>query len=146
MINITEYRYFWEAMKETVAGIRTVMALTVDEEMGRRLQALGRDDLPALFWLPPEADAEGNSTADSLHERNSCVVYVMTKYDPQRSSALEALETTLPIAENLKAVLLRECCGRCGLLNIDPASISTLPETRLYRNLAGWIVGFTAET
>lgn len=147
MIRLRDYREFWEDVAARVDGISSVMPVTIDEEMGKRIQGLKTTDLPVLFWVPPMAEGGRGSDADSLAETNTCVVYVMTRYDPLKGgSSLQALEQTQEAVETLKAMLLSEFCCRCGAVNVNAESISTMPETRFYRNFAGWSVGFTTET
>ena len=146
MIGLKEYGEFWEEIAGRLDGVRSVVAVTIDEEMGRKIQSIPDAALPALFWVPPMAESTRDSNADGLAESNTCVVYIMTRYDPQKSSSLSALIRTQPATEELKRLLLAEYSGRCGMVNLDPASVSTMPETRFYRNFAGWSVGFTADT
>ena len=146
MIDLREYREFWEEVAARLDGVRSAMPVVIDEEMGRKIQGLKDSDLPALFWAPPMAESTRGSDADVLAESNTCVVYVMTRYDPQKSSSLAALEQTQPAIEEIKRLLMGEYSGRCGMINLDPATFSTMPETRFYRNFAGWSLGFTCET
>lgn len=146
MISLHLYRQFWESLQPRVNGLRMVMPVTVSENMGREIQGLGVADTPVLFWLPPSAEAKQTADCDSMEERNECVIFVMRKYDPQKSSALEALEFTLPIVEDIKRHFLRECVTACAMVEIEPGSITTMPETTFYRNFAGWSMGFTAIT
>lgn len=146
MISLKLYRQFWESLADRVEGLRKTMPVTISEDMGKEIQRLGTSDTPVLFWLPPTAEARPDADCDSMEERNECVIFVMRRYDPQRSSALEALEFTLPIVENIKRRFLRECVSHCSMVRIEPGSISTMPETTFYRNFAGWSVAFTAIT
>lgn len=146
MIDLKEYREFWEEVAARLEGVRSVVPVTIDDEMGKKIQGLKGAELPALFWAPPMAESSRDSNADVLAESNTCVVYVMTRYDPQNSSSLEALVETQPAIEELKRMLMGEYSGRCGMVNLDPTTFSTMPETRFYRNFAGWSLGFTCET
>ena len=146
MIGLKEYREFWQEAATRLDGVRSVLPVVIDEEMGKKIQALKGSDLPALFWAPPMAESTEAADADTLAERNTCVVYVMTRYDPLKSSSLEALEETQPAIEALKRLLTGEYSGRCGVINLDPTTFSTMPETRFYRNFAGWSLGFTCDT
>ena len=146
MIDLREYREFWEEVAARLDGVRSAMPVVIDDEMGRKIQGLKDSDLPALFWAPPMAESTRGSDADVLAESNTCVVYVMTRYDPQKSSSLAALEQTQAAIEELKRLLMGEYSGRCGMINLDPATFSTMPETRFYRNFAGWSLGFTCDT
>ncbi len=146
MIDLKEYKSFWEEVSARLEGVRSVVPVVIDEDMGRKIQALKAADLPALFWVPPMAESTNGSNADALAESNTCVVYVMKRYDPQTSSSLEALIDTQPAIEELKRLLMGEYSGRCGIINLDPTTFSTMPETRFYRNFAGWSLGFTCDT
>lgn len=146
MIDLKTYREFWDSLLPRVKGLHKVMPITVSENMNRHIQRLGAEDTPVLFWTPPSAEAQAGSNCDTMTERNECVIFVMKKYDPQKSSALEALEQTLPVIEDIKRHFLMECATACSILEIEADSISTMPETTFYRDFAGWSIGFAAIT
>ncbi len=143
MIDLKEYREFWEEIAGRLDGVKSVVPVVIDEEMGKKIQSLKDADLPALFWVPPMAESTNDSNPDALAEQNTCVVYIMKRYDPLKSSSLAALEETQPAIEELKRLLMEEHSGRCGMINLDPSTFSTMPETRFYRNFAGWSVVFS---
>lgn len=146
MIDLKEYKEFWEELAVRLEGVKSVVPVVIDEEMGKKIQSLKDSDLPALFWAPPMAESNRDSNPDALAESNTCVVYIMTRYDPLKSSSLDALVETQPAIEELKRLVMGEYSGRCGIINLDPTTFSTMPETRFYRNFAGWSLGFTCNT
>lgn len=144
MINLVEYRHYWERMPERLEGIDGVLPVTIDREMGRRIQSLPLHSV-TLFLFPVLADSSAK-TADSYRESNHCVVFVMKKYDPQRQTSFSVLEETQPVAEALKAMLLEDQRVPCSGFKIDVGSMETAPETELYGTFAGWSVAFNAQT
>lgn len=140
MIRIEDYRRMLELLADD-AGISQVMAVTVDEEMGRRLSRLPADSV-TLFFLPPLAEVKSKSH-DALAEENQCVLFVMRKYDPQRLETIDALAQTQDPAEAIKASLVEELSRACSHWRLDITSVSTMPETQFYRGFAGWSLGFT---
>ena len=139
MISLKEYRQYWERAAVKLE-IPKVYAITIDKEMARKIQAVGKGET-VLFWLPPAAKSEG-SGPDSFTEENSCVVFVMVKYDAQRESSLDALEKAQPVAERVKGLLIGEAGSPCSPMRPDLSTIDTLPETDFYGTLAGWSIGF----
>lgn len=140
MIALDAYRRYWEAFARHVPGISEVMPVTIDKQMGRKIQALPRGSV-TLFVLPPVAESTGG--ADAFGEKNLCVLFLMAKYDPQRSSAFEVLERTQPLVEELKRRLLTDLSAGCSPLRINGNGITTAPETELYGDFAGWSVEFS---
>lgn len=140
MINLVQYREYWERVASVVPEITGVLPVTVDRNMGEKIKSLPKDSL-TLFVLPPMA--EGGGRPDSFKEKNICVVFVMAKYDPQRVPSFRVLEETQPVMEVVKRILLETPLHGCSLMRPDPASIVTSPETELYGNFAGWSMEFT---
>lgn len=142
MIDLQQYEEYWTNVPARVPSVRSVMPVTIDEEMGKIIQNLKPDDCPVLFWIVPSAEGSG-TTIDDYREENICVVFVMARYDVQRSRSYEALKRTQPIIEDIKALLLDDVAAGCKLFgSLDLNSINTLPETEFYRSFAGWSIGF----
>ncbi len=139
MISLKDYRGYWTELG-TMLGFTSVMAITIDKEMSKKIQGIKKGDA-VLFWLPPAAKSD-NATFNNFTERNSCVVFVMEKYDPQREGSLDVLERTQPMAENVKAMLVDAALTPCSPLKVELTSLDTLPETDFYGTLAGWSIGF----
>ena len=132
MIDLKDYREYWEGVANRIPVITSCMGVTVDDEMGHRLQEIAMDTA-TLFWIVPNAQTRKGAGVDDYQEDNMCVVFVMTKYDRQRRSAVEALERVQPVMEAL-------CPTLAGL---DVGTLSTIPETGFYNDFAGWSLGFT---
>lgn len=145
MINLQEYKRYWQGVAKRLPEIREVMAVTVDEQMGKKILNLKPEQTPTLFFLPPTGEGTG-SNADNFIENNLCVIFVMQRYDPQRSDTFDVLERTQPIIERVKALMLDDQAAGCPVMRFDVSSLNTLPETEFYRNFAGWSIGFTAKS
>lgn len=142
MIDLVQYREYWERMAHRVAGITDVIPVTVDDAMAKSIQRLPIGSM-TLFFLPPAAESSGRNI-DSFREDNECVVFVMEKYDPQRKSAWSALESSQPIIEAVKQQLLE--MRPCAPVTFDVSTITTLPETKFFAGFAGWSIGFKLKT
>ena len=139
MINLADYRKYWESLAETV-GVSNALAITIDKEMAKKLQAIKRGEM-VLFWLPPASRSEG-AGIDAYKEENSCVLFVMAKYDPLRESSLDCLEATQLTMELVKARLIADAGCPCSKIKAEINSIDTMPETDFYGSFAGWSIGF----
>ncbi len=140
MINLHQYRKYWEDIAASTHGITGVLPITLDDRMGRKIQSLAADSL-TLFVLPPLAESTARD-ADTFSEVNKCVVFVMAKYDPQRLSSFEVLERTQPVVDKIKQQMTVGQRGGCARFIIRAGSIDTAPETELYGQFAGWSIGF----
>ena len=134
MIALSNYRSYWEGVAQRIEAITATMGVTVDEDMGPRLQ-----NIPAgtatLFWSVPSA------------QDNICVIFVMVKYDRQRQRATDVLEQVQPIIEQLKQTIIDDMAEGCQVLaGLDVTTLSTIPETGFYGDFAGWSLGFTLNT
>jgi hypothetical protein len=131
---------------QRIEAITATMGVTVDEDMGPRLQ-----NIPAgtatLFWIVPSAQPHKGSDADNFSEDNICVIFVMKKYDRQRTRATECLEAVQPIIEAIKQTIIDDMATGCQVLaGLDVSTLSTIPETGFYGDFAGWSLGFTLNT
>lgn len=140
MINLVQYRQYWERMAQRIGSITGVLPITLDEQMGKKIQSLPADSV-TLFVLPPLAESEAKNP-DSFREVNKCVVFLMAKYDPQRRSSFEVLEQTQPVIDLVKECMMVDQSTGCPVMKIDVGSIDTAPETELYGRFAGWSIGF----
>ncbi len=144
MINLVKYREYWESVAARVDEIAGVLPVTIDKEMGRKIQALPADSM-TLFVFPPLAEGSGRNT-DAFRESNNCVVFVMQKYNPQQRSAFSLLEETQPVVERVKSMLLADQSAPCSLFDVEMSSVETAPETELYGSFAGWSIAFNAKS
>lgn len=142
MINLRDYMDYWVSAKERSGVIDRVLPVTIDDQMGKRIQQLPSGEL-TLFVFPPVSESTAR-TADAYTERNRCVLFVMRKYDPQRSTSFEVLTETQPTTEILKKMLVDDAAAGCHRFRLDVGSIETAPETELYGRFAGWSIAFTA--
>lgn len=140
MVNLIHYRQYWERMAARIDSITGVLPITLDEQMGKKIQSLPADSV-TLFVLPPLAESSARN-ADSFREANKCVVFLMAKYDPQRRSSFDVLEQTQPVIDLVKECMMADQSAGCSVMRIDPASVDTAPETELYGRFAGWSIGF----
>ena len=140
MINLVQYREYWEGVARRVDSLTGVLPVTIDDQMGKKIQSLPADSV-TLFVFPPLAKSEAKNV-DNYKEVNKCVVFVMTKYDPQRRSSFDVLEQTQPVIDRVKSVLLNDQRAGCPVMRIDAGSIDTAPETELYGRFAGWSIAF----
>ncbi len=140
MINLVSYREYWEGIARRISSIMGVLPVTIDDQMGKKIQSLPAEFV-TLFVLPPLAESNAKNV-DNFKEVNKCVVFLMVKYDPQRRSSFDVLEQTQPIIDEVKCMLLNDQRARCPVMRIDAGSIDTAPETELYGRFAGWSIAF----
>jgi len=146
MVDLKEYGEYWKNIPNRLPAITRVMGVTVDEEMGPRLQRIKAGEI-TLFYIVPSAQADKDSDADGYTEENLCVLFLMMKYDPQRTDVVETLATVQEVMEELKAMLMDDYATNCHTLaGLKVPSLSTIPETGFYGNFAGWSLGFTLLT
>lgn len=126
MINLTEFRLYWEGIAARIDSITGVLPVTIDREMGKKIQSLPAGSV-TLFVFPPLADSTAH-TPDAFRESNRCVVFVMKKYNPAKESSFELLEQTQPGAEAIKGCLLNDSHESCRPFRIDISSVETAPE------------------
>lgn len=144
MINLVLFREYWDGIAARIPEITGVLPVTVDKDMVKKIQGIATGSI-TLFFVPPTAQSETKS-ADSWQERNECVVFVMEKYDPQRKTSFAVLESTQPVIEDVKSLLLNDLTASCPLLNIDVTTLNTVPETEFFAGFAGWSLGFRIKT
>ena len=140
MINLVQYRDYWEGVVRRLDSINGVLPVTIDDQMGKKIQSLPADSI-TLFVFPPLAESNAKSV-DNFKEVNKCVVFVMAKYDPQRRSSFDLLEQTQPIIDEVKSLLLGDQRAGCPVMRVEVDSIDTAPETELYGRFAGWSIAF----
>lgn len=140
MIGLAEYRKYWERAARRLGSVDGVLPVAVDRDMGKRIQALPTGSV-TLFILPPGAESRSRNP-DSFREENQCVVFVMEKYDPQRRSSFETLETSQRAIEDVKALMLGDLAAGCPVMDFDVSTLNTLPETEFFAGFAGWSIGF----
>ncbi len=129
-----------------IPGIRHFMVDTVDSEVGKKYQGLPKDKLPVLGLILPTAIST-SSDVDDVTERNTVVLVLLDKFDPQRKDAVQTCVETQHLIEAIKAIMVYDKAQGCHLLDrLDVASFSTMPETGVYSTLAGWSLGFNFET
>ena len=146
MIDLKDYREYWENLATRTTVITSCIGVTVDDDMGPKLQQQSPEDV-TLFWIVPNAQTRKGATEDNYQEDNTCVVFVMMKYDRQRRTAVQALERVQPVIEALKGLLIEDMAGGCPVLaGMEVGTLSTIPETGFYNDFAGWSRGFTLKS
>ena len=146
MIDIKVYREYWEGVQKRIPEIKKVLPVTIDEEMSKTIQGLSKEECPVLFILIPSG-AGASLSADNVRENNLCVIFLMSKYDPQRKGAYETIEEVQPVMERIKQMLIDDSATGCPVTKeLDLTSLSTLPESGFYRTFAGWSLAFSFKT
>jgi len=140
MISLADYRKYWEGLARRVEALTGVLSVTIDDQMGKKIQSLPAESV-TLFVLPPLAESDAKNV-DNFKEVNKCVVFVMAKYDPQRRNSFDVLEQTQPIIDEVKSILLGDQRAGCPVMRVEADSIDTAPETELYGRFAGWSIAF----
>lgn len=140
MINLRQYREYWECAADRLDSVTGVLPVAVDKDMGKKIQALPTGSV-TLFILPPAGESDSKNS-DSFRESNQCVVFVMEKYDPQRKTSFAVLESSQKAIEEIKALMLDDLNRGCPVMNFDVTTLNTLPETEFYAGFAGWSIGF----
>lgn len=140
MINLLQYREYWERVAARIDSVTGVLPVAVDKDMGKKIQALPTGSV-TLFILPPGGESDSKNP-DAFREANQCVVFVMEKYDPQRKTAFAALESSQKAIEEIKALMLDDLAAGCPVMRFDVSTLNTLPETEFFAGFAGWSIGF----
>lgn len=142
MINLKLFREYWETLSQRMEERFSVLPVTIDKEMGRKIQALpaGR---PHLFIFPPMATGGNYAGRDGYYEDVRVVLFLMRKYNPQKETAFEVLEDIQELTGHIKNVLLGD---HAAPFSIDAHTIETAPETELYGTFAGWSIAFNSRS
>lgn len=144
MINLLQYREYWERVADRLESVTGVLPVAVDKDMGKKIQALPTGSV-TLFILPPGGESDSKNP-DAFREANQCVVFVMEKYDPQRKTSFAALESSQKAIEEVKALMLDDLAAGCPVMRFDVSTLNTLPETEFFAGFAGWSIGFKIMT
>lgn len=144
MINLLQYREYWERIADRLESVTGVLPVAVDKDMGKKIQALPTGSV-TLFILPPGGESDSKNP-DAFREANQCVVFVMEKYDPQRKTSFAALESSQKAIEEVKALMLDDLAAGCTVMRFDVSTLNTLPETEFFAGFAGWSIGFKIMT
>ena len=142
MIKLKKFREFWEQTAEKIPELTETMAVTVDENMAKKILSLKLGST-VLFWLPPSVEGNGVHV-DAFEAKHLCVVFVMEKYDPSRKECIDVLESTQEIMEKLLNEILSSQWYGCRTLGLADLKISILPETKFFAGFAGWSMAFNA--
>lgn len=140
MINLLQYREYWERVADRLESVTGVLPVAVDKDMGKKIQALPTGSV-TLFILPPGGESDSKNP-DAFREANQCVVFVMEKYDPQRKTSFAALESSQKAIEEVKTLMLDDLAAGCPVMRFDVSTLNTLPETEFFAGFAGWSIGF----
>lgn len=140
MINLVQYREYWERVAARLDSLTGVLPVAVDKDMAKKIQALPTGSV-TLFVLPPGGES-GSKNPDAFREVNQCVVFVMEKYDPQRKTSFAVLESSQKAIEEVKALMLDDLASGCPVMRFDVSTLNTLPETEFFAGFAGWSIGF----
>lgn len=144
MINLLQYREYWERVADRLESVTGVLPVAVDKDMGKKIQALPTGSV-TLFILPPGGESDSKNP-DAFREANQCVVFVMEKYDPQRKTSFAALESSQKAIEEVKTLMLDDLAAGCPVMRFDVSTLNTLPETEFFAGFAGWSIGFKITT
>lgn len=144
MINLLQYREYWERVADRLESVTGVLPVAVDKDMGKKIQALPTGSV-TLFILPPGGESDSKNP-DAFREANQCVVFVMEKYAPQRKTSFAALESSQKAIEEVKALMLDDLAAGCPVMRFDVSTLNTLPETEFFAGFAGWSIGFKIMT
>lgn len=142
MIRLEDYREYWEEVRKRVPDLTDVMAVTVDDNMARKIQKLPLGSV-ILFWLPPNSTGKGNHV-DDFRDRDQCIVFVMEKYDPSRRDTMEVLASTQKAIERVKYLILDSQRCSCTPVRLADMNLSTMAETKFFAGFAGWSLAFNA--
>ena len=140
MINLLQYREYWERVADRLESVTGVLPVAVDKDMGKKIQALPTGSV-TLFILPPGGESDSKNP-DAFREANQCVVFVMEKYDPQRKTSFAVLESSQKAIEEVKTLMLDDLAAGCPVMRFDVSTLNTLPETEFFAGFAGWSIGF----
>lgn len=140
MINLLQYREYWERVADRLESVTGVLPVAVDKDMGKKIQALPTGSV-TLFILPPGGESDSKNP-DAFREANQCVVFVMEKYDPQRKTSFAVLESSQKAIEEVKTLMLDDLAAGCPIMRFDVSTLNTLPETEFFACFAGWSIGF----
>ncbi len=144
MVNLKDYREYWESYTEWFQDIEEVVALTVDQDISKKVQSIRGGKL-VLFMLVPESKGSG-SNVDNYVDNNEGVIFVGRKFDPQRGGSYECIEDIQPTIEAIRDTLLEDMSAGCPVIGkIDIDSIRLVPVSTWYNVLAGWMIDFTFE-
>lgn len=69
MVDLQEYEDYWNGICERVPEIKKVVPATFEPDMGNLVQGLKREELPALFFIIPNAQGKGRDV-DNISESN----------------------------------------------------------------------------
>lgn len=144
MINLLQYREYWERVADRLESVTGVLPVAVDKDMGKKIQALPTGSV-TLFILPPGGESDSKNP-DAFREANQCVVFVMEKYDPQRKTSFAVLESSQKAIEEVKTLMLDDLAAGCPVMRFDVSTLNTLPETEFFAGFAGWSIGFKIMT
>ena len=145
MVNVKEYREYWEQYKERIPEISEVVPMTVEQDISKKVQGIKANSL-VLFMLVPEVKTDGQ-TVDDYEHKNEGVVILAGKFDPQRGGSYPCIEEIQPIIELVRDSMLEDMGQGCPVLGrIKVNSIKMVPVSTWYNVLAGWMIDFTFES
>ena len=142
MVNVKEYREYWEQYKERIPEISEVVPMTVEQDISKKVQGIKANSL-VLFMLVPEVKTDGQ-TVDDYEHKNEGVVILAGKFDPQRGGSYQRIEEIQPYIEEIFGYILEDMAQNCPVLGqVDINSIRMIPVSTWYNVLAGWMIDFT---
>lgn len=145
MVNISDYRAYWEQYKTRIPAIREVIPLTVEQDISKKVQTIGSGEL-VLFMVVPEVKTDGENI-DNFADKNEGVIFVGKKHDPQRGGSYSCIEELQPVIKDVRDYMLEDMGLGCPVLGkIDINSIRMVPVSTWYNVLAGWMIDFTFES
>ena len=142
MVNVKEYKEYWEQYKERIPEISEVVPMTVEQDISKKVQGIKANSL-VLFMLVPEVKTDGQ-TVDDYEHKNEGVVILAGKFDPQRGGSYQRIEEIQPYIESIFGYILEDMAQYCPVLGrVDINSIRMIPVSTWYNVLAGWMIDFT---
>lgn len=141
MINIIEYKTYWEEMPQREDRLKHVIFGTDESDLKRQLPDISPEQQPFAFVLIPSAVSSG-SQPDNFSETNRALFYVLAKEDSFSLTTFDIQVNTQPVAEAVKEILITDKSPCSMLRNLNEGSFHTDPESAISSKCSGWSVSF----
>lgn len=142
MVNLTDFKNYWNGMPEKVTTLKSVHFVTDEGEIQGLLNDLTRREQPFAIVVIPSAKSAG-STQDNFQEENDTLLYVLEKEDAGNKSTFEVQVDTQPVMEAIKTQMIADKT-ECGIMrNLDLGSFQTDPEKKKFSVCTGWSLSFS---
>jgi hypothetical protein len=107
MILISEYKAFWEYIKNITPGIDRVIMVHEDGDLAGMIKEVA-DDETLLIAVIPSADVE-SANLDDIEEIDTCFVFIVNKCDRKNlthAEFLAGLEVTQLLMASVKGTMI----------------------------------------